>query len=349
MAGPESGDRVPDSPSGSRQPRWISLRGRVTRTLAERRRLRLLGHFLVGFLAAWASVVVLDELGAARDLQRVAAFLCVGGALAVVFSKEDLRPADSLGVIATVVGLAVSSAAALGVIGSIEEAPALGCVSSDGDLRATISNDAATVWSEATPASPATGVLLLKGCQMRFTGYCLGAIHRDAMEDQVTDSRWLILSDGRGLVAAGHTVGTIPEDEQPQPCPGSVQPPGPVSFTSAEIDPRTKRIQLLAQADRAAIIGFVIKNGDQWQRLGWDTKAMDEEPVVVAFPRGTQAASGATVAAVACIGFERPSGQLAARPLATGVVPAGQEPSNAQPESDTADETACAASVPPPA
>jgi len=240
--------------------------------------LRLLAHFVVGFLAAWAFVIVLGWLGAGRDLQRVAAFVCVISALVVVFSKEDLRPSDSLSVIATVVGLAISSVAALGVIGSIEKVPDLGCVASEGHINVTISKDAATVWSQASPASPATGLLLLRGCQMKFTGYCIGAIHRDAIEQNVTDSRWLIISDGRGLVASGHTVGTIPKEEKPQQCPGSVKPPGVVRFQSAELDSKTARIRLFAHSDRAAIIGFALREGDHWKRLGWDTTAMDTEP-----------------------------------------------------------------------
>jgi hypothetical protein len=314
--------------------------------------LRLLAHFLVGFLAAWASVSVLGLVDAGRDLQRVAAFVCVAGALAVVFSKQDLRPSDSLGVIATVVGLAVSSVAALGTIGSIDEVPALGCIASEGRLKATISKEAATVWSEATPASPATGFLLLQGCRMKFTGYCLGAVHRDAFEQEVTDSRWLIISDGRGLVASGHTVGTIPEDETPSKCPGSTGPPGPVRFRSAEIDSSTQRIRLFAQSDRAAIIGFAIRENDQWKRLGWDTSAIDEEPVVVAFPQATTPHAGATVAAIACIGYQRPSGKATSGRLASGDVPASKdpaaEPSNVQPTARPMADAACDASVPPP-
>jgi hypothetical protein len=269
---------------------------------------RLFSYFLVGFLAAWAFVTVLGWLDASRDMQRAAAFICVAGALWALIRNEQLEVGDAMRVAATVFALAVSTVALLGIIGSIEEVPPLGCVSSEGKIQATISADTGTiVWTKATPGSDATGLLLVRGCRLKFSGWCLGAIHLNARDTAVTDSRWLILSDGRGLVASGHTIGTIPRGMEPENCPGQVDPPGPVEFREAWVDAKTKRIRLLARSSHAAMIGFAVREGNRWRRLGWDTYAVDEQPVTLQFPAGESVKAGERIAAVPCIAFERPT------------------------------------------
>jgi len=269
---------------------------------------RLFSYFLVGFLAAWAFVTVLDWLDASRDMQRAAAFVCIAGALWALIRHEQLEAGDALRVAATVFALAVSTVALLGIIGSIEEVPPLGCVSSEGEIQATISPaSGATVWTKATSGSDPTGLLLVRGCRLKFSGWCLGAIHLNARDSAVTDSRWLILSDGRGLVASGHTIGTIPRDVEPENCPGHVEPPGPVEFREAWVDAKAKRVRLLALSPRAAMVGFAVREDNRWRRLGWDTHAVDEQPVTLQFPAGKPVKAGAVIAAVPCIAFERPT------------------------------------------
>jgi hypothetical protein len=312
---------------------------------------RLFGYLLVGFLTAWAFVVVLGWLGATRDMQRVAAFVCITGALWALLRHEQLDAHDALRMAATVLVLAVSTVTLLGIIGSIDEAPPIGCISSDGDIQATISHpQGAIVWTKATPGSDETGLLLVRGCRLRFTGWCLGAIHRNAMETALTDSRWLILSDGRGLVPAGYTTGTIARDIAPQTCPGHADPPGAVEFREARVDVTTERLQLLAWSPHAASIGFAIRDGDRWRRLGWDTDAVDKRPVKLQFPVGKPVKAGAVIAATPCIAFERPTnrdvagaGNAEAKTLIlkSGPVEPGDEKIAYQPVGTDVAEVAC--------
>jgi hypothetical protein len=162
------------------------------------------------------------------------------------------------------------------------------------------------IYTGATVASEAKG-LVLGGCGLRFTGYCIGAVHQDVTENSVPDSRWLILSDERGLIPSGHTVGSIPVDIKPTTCNYGLAPPKKVTFTKALLDAKNKRVLVDATAPNAAMIGFALELADRhWQRVGWDTTPTGGQPESFGLP--APAAVGTKLLATACMGFRRPIG-----------------------------------------
>lgn len=296
------------------------------------RRLLLAGlYVLAGLAAAWAGVVVARHFGVSRDGQQSVAFLCIAGALLLLAINADARPEDPASGIATLVALGVAGVGALNLIGPIEQEAERGCIVSEGHISATISSDKTIIHRRATPGSDARG-LLLSGCHVGFVGYCIGTVHRDFIEEKLTDSRWLILDRDQGLVPSGQTVGTIP-DEARSPCPGGLPPPKQIHLRSATIDARRHRVELLADSPRAAFVGFAaLTSAGTWIRVGWDLGASDDEPARIVLPPSLH--DGTTIAAVACVAFQRPAGPVATRRLRAGVirgaavVPAAHQPTH---------------------
>ncbi len=171
------------------------------------------------------------------------------------------------------------------------------------------------VFARATPASDTVG-LLLSGKEVVAGGYCVGAVHRDVLDDAVLDSRWVIIDRPDGLVPAGGLVGTIPADLAPMNCPGALQPPDKISVLTAVIDRRNERLELKADAPRAAFVGFAVRTtSGGWQRVGWDRAPGAPDPVVLPLPLEAEAPELDRVAAVACIAYRRASAATVVGPL----------------------------------
>jgi hypothetical protein len=302
-------------------------------------------YLAIGTGAAVIAVEIVQALGLDPTGQRVVAFACVGTALLLLAGNSRVKAGEPVAVIATLLGICTAAVAALGYIGPIEAEPPLGCINSSGEIDATVSGETTVVFSRATPASEPKR-LLLRGCQLKAEGYCVGAVHQDALENQVLDSRWLILSDNQGLVPAGRTVGNTPAHAHKR-CAGDVPRPDHLTFTAAELDRAKATVALQAVAPRAAFVGFALEHPDgRWVRLGWDKTPEDDQPLNA--PAPAEAVRGAEVAAVACIAFRRSSGPVRRATLGRGRTDRTDLPVVKQPIWSRPEQAACDAAVPPP-
>lgn len=280
--------------------------------------------------------------------QGITIFVCIASTAIGLLLVRDARPQESaIGTIVTLLGVAAAVVAALIAVGGIEDEPALGCINTEGPLEVTVSAEAAVLFSRATPASDPKG-LLIRGCRVRALRYCVGAQHRDALQEGVYDSRWFVLSDDQGLLASGDTAGTTPREEEPSRCAGSTLEPDQVTFEAAVFDEEQGRVALLAQAPRAAFIGFAIALPDgRFKRLGWDRAPENDLPTVAVAP--PEATRGATVIAVACMAFLRPvDGVTDSAALGRGRAPDQPLPTVVQPTAEAAEDAACDAGIPAP-
>lgn len=262
---------------------------------------------LVAAASAALAVVVLRAVDASPELQSVAVFFVVGVALLLVIHAVLTETTEPIGILGAAVAIALGVVSALNYLQIIEPDPPVGCLNSHGAIHSSAAADKTIVDSKATSLSDPRA-LLLPGCALKFTGYCIGAVHGDATQgEDVREARWLILADDQGLVAAGDTVGTIPADTQPSPCRGGLKSPARPAFSSAVADARDSVAEFDERADRAAYVGFAIEQPDRrWQRLGWDRLPADDDPTVLPVPPGTR--PGARVAAATCVGVQRPVG-----------------------------------------
>jgi hypothetical protein len=313
-------------------------------------RLRIAATYVstVGLAAAVAVTVAragdFDPTG-----QRIVTVLFAGGALFVLLIvRRDLCP-DPLSGVLTLTGITGTVVAVLITVGAIEDEPAPGCINTDGPIAATVSGfeGSAVLFSRATPASDAKG-LLTRGCKLRALGYCIGASHRDALQEGINDVRWLLLSGRQGLIGAGDIAGTIPRGESAMvKCPGGLDLPDRVDVGAATIDRAQGRVSILARASRAAFIGFALALPDgTWKRLGWDRAPENDVPMIAEVPEATR---GATIIAVACVGFQRPVAARDQERLQVGTVAPKDLPYVTQPTSQRPEDAACDAGIPDPA
>jgi len=309
---------------------------------------RVLVIVLVAAVGAAVAVVALRALNASRELQTLAVFFSVFLALLGAILLVVTESTEPIGILGAAVALAIGVVGALNYLEVIEPDPPVGCLNSDGPIEASVASDKTIVSSKATALSDARR-LLLPGCTLKFTGYCIGAVHGDAIQgEDVREARWLILDDNQGLIASGDTVGTIDPDIKPSPCPGGLNPPGSPVFASAVLDSRAGLARLDARAERAAYVGFAIEQpGNRWRRLGWDRLPGDDAPMVFQVPAGTQ--QGARVAAATCIGVQRHLGHEVILALRQGAVtPPKTSPTVRQPTYADAALAACDAGLPEP-
>jgi hypothetical protein len=69
-------------------------------------------------------------------------------------------------------------------------------------------------------------------CTLGFVGYCWGDPEPDN-QDQIPDSRWLLLPKQRGLVSAANLQSQVASSRLPRlSCPGGRQPPTQTGWTS---------------------------------------------------------------------------------------------------------------------
>jgi hypothetical protein len=314
----------------------------------QRSLLRVVLYLVGGLLAALGVVVVMRWVGADRNAQRIAAFVLVIGALLLLLRSSPAAARDPFAAVVTLVGLGVASVGALTLIGSIERPASPGCLNTEGPIKATVKAEYAIIGSKADLASDPKG-LVIRGCQLEFTGYCIGAVHQDEFDPLVPDSRWLILPNGRGLIEAGSMSGTIPRDAAPSKCQGQVPAPTKLVFSKAVIDEKTERVLLQATARRAAMIGYALKRPDgQWQRLGWDRTADEGDPETFYLP--ARASVGTAVSATACIALRRPAPGPAKQLSLSGPGRSGAPPKFRvlQPFGSDPREVACKAGILPP-
>lgn len=327
--------------------RSASESGRTYRTI------QVLLAVLAGALIAAAAVGLLKILGVGTQVQRVTAFICVGGPLLWLAERRGIGPEDPLSRVATLIAVSALAVAALTYVGSVDKDAAFGCINTNGPLDETISGETAVVYSQATPASEARR-LLLRGCVVRGVAWCSGAVHQDAIEKRVFDARWLVLSGGQGMVPVGRTVGEpLPEDERDDACEGAIPPPRELALSSAVVDRSSGVLGLTARTKGAAFVGFAIRRSDRrWQRLGWDYEAQDDLPVVLPAP-SPPALSGTEVTAVACLGYRQPAIHDEKVVAQAGTLSPGRglrtdRPTAMQPVKATPEAAACDSAVPTP-
>ena len=302
-------------------------------------------YLLAGTLAAVLAVEVAKALGSDPQGQRVVAFACVGSALLLLLSNNRVREGGPITVIATLIGGSAAAVAALSYVGPIEAEPQRGCINSDGPFDVTVSGETTVLFSQASSTSQPKGLLLL-GCQLKAEGYCIGTVHRDAIEEQVIDTRWLILSEDQGLIPAGRTAGHVPADAR-KACPGGVPPPDKLNFSAAVLDVSKATVAVQAVAPRAAFIGFAFKlPSNRWRRLGWDKTPEDSQPLNA--PAPAEATPGLEIAAVACVAFRHSSGPVRYAKLGRGTTSPTELPAVKQPTSARPEHAACDAAIPPP-
>lgn len=291
-------------------------------------------------LAAVVAVFVVDTLGGSQGAQIVFAVLAFIGVLFLAFGDGKIGAVEGLGVIAALIVLVTALVGGLILVGSIEPEPPLGCVSSDGAIKATVSKENTSIHPKADHASTPTG-LLLEGCTIHFDDYCIGTVQTDAQYSGVRDSRWLILSEDE-MVASAHTVGSIPLEQDPSTCAGEKPPPDRLTLRGATLS-EEGLIELDATAPRAAVVGFaLLQENNRWLRLGWDPGPSNDEPVQVVAPPIAQ--PGDIVFATPCMAFERPIGPTKRISLKAGKV-SGDAERFRQPTNRDAAAAACDAGV----
>jgi len=299
--------------------------------------------FLLLLIAMGIAVVTAlgaKEFGWSRALQVALAVAAFSGVVLFVLWDEPIGFVEGLGVTAALIGLVGALIGSLVFLGPIEPEPAVGCVISDGRYEATVSAENTSIYPEADHSSTPTG-LLLEGCTIHFDEYCIGTVLTDAQYAGVRDSRWIELGDDE-LVAAAHTVGSIPPGVPPGDCPGGKPPPDRIVFRGATLSP-DGLLELDATAMRAAVVGFALRRDDgRWLRLGWDHSPSNDIPEKFVAP--ASARPGDVVFATPCMAFERPIGPTKRMRLKAGTV-SGSPVRFRQPTHREATVAACDAGV----
>jgi hypothetical protein len=311
----------------------------------------VLGVLIIAALLAVGVVALLKAGGATPQLQRAVAFALIALPLVALGLWRQVGPDDPLTAAAALIAVSTVVVAALTYVGSVDKDPSFGCINTNGPLEETVSGETSIVYSGATPASTARK-LLVRGCELHGVTWCVGAVHQDAIEKRVFDSRWLVLSGGQGLVPIGRTVGApLPEDKRDDDCEGGVSPPESVDLVLAGLDKRRGVVALRANVPHVAFVGYAIRRSDErWQRLGWDYEADDDVAVVLPAPN-PPARPGDEVEAVACLGYRQPAIRGGSVVSDSARLRYGQgfstgRPASEQPYASTAGEAACTSSVP---
>lgn len=298
---------------------------------------------LLGLAIALLIALAVRGLGGSRGLQIALGALGFSGLILFVIWNEEIGLVEGFGLAIAVLALASTLVGGLIFPGPIESDSGriTKCVDSDGRNKATISAKNTSIYPRADHTSTPTG-LLLEGCTIHFDDYCIGTVQEDAQYAGVYDSRWLRLGDDE-LVAAAHTVGFIPPDQEPAPCPGGQKPPDRIVFRGATLS-SDGLLELDATAPRAAVVGFALKREDgRWLRLGWDPSPNNSISKVFVAP--AIAKPGDLVFATPCMAFERPIGPTQRLRLRAGKVEGDPDPFH-QPTHPGPAEAACDAGVP---
>lgn len=295
------------------------------RRTEEDSKLAKLRQGLIYFAVAAAAGAVAAALGRLVGAGTVASTVAIAVAMfsvlliyvvrATARSTGDLGPGEVLGVLGAATGLVVLEVACLNGAGLVPKPrpgpiPVRACLEGNdgpGVVQTTgLRGKGPLRYSKAQANSDVKGALAV-GCEVRYVGICVGQMINDSREAFQPDRRWLILGGGKGLVASGQTVATIPARFRPRRCPGGLEPPTSPRRVGATVDRARGRVAITGQAPRAAYIGVAFKRRDgKWQRLGWDRTPGDRRGTAFRLPRGL--APGRPVAAAACIGYRFPVG-----------------------------------------
>ncbi|MFR9777390.1 helix-turn-helix domain-containing protein [Micromonospora sp. MS34] len=151
------------------------------------------------------------------------------------------------------------------------------------------------------------------GCQLAFTGFCLGAMVFD-MTAGSPDVRWFMVSGG-GVVASGVVHGNPPPEAVPSPCPGGRPAPTDIRLRATR---QGSEWRLRATGTHVDIVGFAARypaDPALPDRVTWHQIAMTErsggtfetpwqpDRLPAPLPTGTPV----LLAAVACLGGDGPT------------------------------------------
>ncbi len=172
------------------------------------------------------------------------------------------------------------------------------------------------------------------GCEISFVGYCVG----DAIEDpaaRLPDVRWLLPADGPGVIASAVTRGQVPKEMAPSTCPGQHEQPREIDLIEPSGEALSGRLQLLASAPGAALVGFAAEHAAasdpgtlRWRQIGMATQGHPFQ-VVWDFNESAVSQDSVRVIAVICLAGEFPSDFVAARTYKMRVGPETPERSTA--------------------
>jgi hypothetical protein len=186
------------------------------------------------------------------------------------------------------------------------------------------------------------------GCELEFTGYCLGGVVHD-LTGGSPDMRWFILDD-RHVVASAVIHGNPPTGLSPTECADDVQAPTALSFSAAPGASGSGTVALRATGANLAIVGYAYfyadaqDPGGRWHQIGIDSAAAQPDQPWQPPARSGNQGSSVLVFAAACLGGQAPIGVGVAGvvTLRPGSGPSVSPASLDAAQSAAADQEACA-------
>ncbi len=210
-----------------------------------------------------------------------------------------------------------------------------------GDFTGRTYDSGANIRAGASLDAPVLG-LIPPGCQVVFTGYCLGDVVHDPTAD-APDARWFILSD-HDVVASAVVHGNPPASLSPTACAYDVPAPTAISFSVTAGHAGSGTILLQAAGRNAAIIGYAYFYRDSrapnglWHQVGFTDVSTG---LGVTWQPSAPAGAGILVVAVACMGGQAPTGVAVAGVVRTGAAPSISPTSLTPAQLSAAEREAC--------
>lgn len=150
------------------------------------------------------------------------------------------------------------------------------------------------------------------GCELEFTGYCLGGVVHD-LTGGSPDMRWFILED-HDVVASAVIHGNPPAGLSPTECADGVRAPTALSFSAAPGASGPGTVSLRATGANLAIVGYASfyadarDPGGRWHQIGMASAAAEPEQPWQPPVRPGNRGSSVLVFAAACLGGQAPVG-----------------------------------------
>ena len=237
----------------------------------------------------------------------------------------------------TVIGLGILVLGGLRIAGAITQPPPVGCINTSGVDSTTIALDKELTYKQPSLNADPTGLLIL-GCRIRYEGYCVGDTRWDVI-GQVSDARWWKLSGDQGYLSGVATAGPAPSNNEPRSdCPSPRRHPAVLTATGT-FDTKTSTVRMTATARDVGMIGFVVREGNGWRRVGWDKKR--KQPGPVKFNVKPRLPANTEFRAVPCVGYPSRYGTDKAVSIRVGSVTASKNPFNAHQPRTTNLDAAC--------